>query len=414
MSVVISHPTGNEFSKAALMGFYNKGILQSYYTTLASFPGSILYKLGSFKGLSDIKRRSINTSLKPYVHTHPWKELGRQVAIKTGIKTLIKHETGYFSTDALYNNMDKYVSKKLKAEKRKGASAIYAYEDGAYYSFQKAKQLNLTCFYDLPIGYWRSMHNLLSQEKEINPEWACTFEGLNDSSQKLNKKDKEIQLADVMIVASSFTLLTLKDFPGQLPRVHVIPYAFPTALNRSFESFKNNRKLKFLFVGGLSQRKGLSYLFDALTGLENHVSLTVLGRTGTANCKILNDNLKKHTWISTLPHTKVLELMRQHDVLIFPSLFEGFGLVITESMAQGTPVITTERTAGPDVIKNNENGWIIKAGSVEALKAAIEKLLLKPHLIEEAGRQTLETAKKRTWEMYARELAEVVNNNTLI
>ena len=52
--------------------------------------------------------------------------------------------------------------------------------------------------------------------------------------------------------------------------------------------------------------------------------------------------------------------MREHDVFVFPSLFEGFGLVITESMSQGTPVITTDRTAGPDLIKNDENGWLLK------------------------------------------------------
>ncbi len=106
MSVVISHPTGNEFSKAALMGFYNKGILQSYYTTLASFPGSILYKLGSFKGLSDIKRRSINTSLKPYVHTHPWKELGRQVAIKR--KTIMMRCYNFRMQRIIMTKMIKY------------------------------------------------------------------------------------------------------------------------------------------------------------------------------------------------------------------------------------------------------------------------------------------------------------------
>lgn len=410
MGVIISHPTGNEFSKAAMKGFFNAGILQSYYTTIASFPGSFLYRLGSLKVLSDIKRRSIDAAMRAYVHTHSWKESGRQIAIKAGIKKMITHETGLFSVDAVYKNLDKYVSKKLATEKKKGADAVYAYEDGAYYTFQQAKKLGLTCFYDLPIGYWRNMHTILVKEKELNPEWSCTFEGLNDSPEKLHRKDKEISLADVIIVASSFTLKTLQDFPGQLPEVHVIPYAFPPVSERVFESFHNKRKLKLLFVGGLSQRKGLSYLFDAVKGLEKFVSLTVLGRAGTANCAILNDHIKRHTWIATLPHTQVLLLMQQHDVLVFPSLFEGFGLVITEAMAQGTPVITTERTAGPDIIKDGEDGWLVNAGSVEALKNIIERLLLQPPLIETVGRQALETAKKRTWEMYGKELAGVVTN----
>jgi glycosyltransferase involved in cell wall biosynthesis len=39
--------------------------------------------------------------------------------------------------------------------------------------------------------------------------------------------------------------------------------------------------------------------------------------------------------------------MRVNDVLVFPSLFDGFGMVITEAMSQGTPVIVSERSAGP-------------------------------------------------------------------
>ena len=97
--------------------------------------------------------------------------------------------------------------------------------------------------------------------------------------------------------------------------------------------------------------------------------------------------------------------MRQHDVLVFPSLFEGFGQVITEAMAQGTPVITTERTAGPDIIEHEKNGWLVNAGSAEAITAILEQLLLRPQLIEAVGGQACETAKKRPWRTYQEEIA---------
>jgi glycosyltransferase involved in cell wall biosynthesis len=100
--------------------------------------------------------------------------------------------------------------------------------------------------------------------------------------------------------------------------------------------------------------------------------------------------------------------MRQNDVLIFPSLFEGFGLVITEAMSQGMPVITTDRTAGPDLIKNGETGWLIEAGSTEALRWCIEDILTKPELIIQAGRLALEQANKRTWEVYGQELTQAI------
>jgi glycosyltransferase involved in cell wall biosynthesis len=403
--VIISHPTGNEFSKAAVKSFYSEDILQSYYTGLASFPGTFLYQIGSIKALSDIKRRSVQKELRHYVHTHPFKELMRLLSIKAGNKKLIEHETGFFSVDAVYKNLDKYVSKKLVSEKHKGASVMYAYEDGAYHSFKKAKALGLKCVYDLPIGYWRSMHDLLSKEKEINPEWAMTLSGLQDSKNKLQQKDEEIGFSDTIIVASSFTAKTLDDYPGKLPSIKIIPYGFPPVSEKRYNS---SNKIKLLFVGGLSQRKGLSYMFKALDAFDKRVSLTVIGRMPQCECKVLNEYLKKHTYIPTLPHKKILEQMQAHDILILPSLFEGFGLVISEAMAQGTPVITTEKTAGPDIIQHENNGWLATAGSVESLKNILENLLAKPSLVKDAGIQAAATAKKRTWNVYGKELCDAV------
>ena len=77
-------------------------------------------------------------------------------------------------------------------------------------------------------------------------------------------------------------------------------------------------------------------------------------------------------------------------------------------MAQCTPVITTERTAGPDIIKDGESGWIADAGSVDSLKNIIEKLLSNPELIKEAGIQSSITAQKRNWDIYGKELCSAV------
>jgi glycosyltransferase involved in cell wall biosynthesis len=251
------------------------------------------------------------------------------------------------------------------------------------------------------------MHALLAEEKERNPEWAVTLGSFKDSPQKLNRKDEELQMADTIFVASSFTLKTLKDYPGSLQQVQVIPYGFPPARPKVYRPITG--KLKLLFVGGLSQRKGLSYLFKAVEALKDHVELTVLGNGDVENCRPLREALSRHNWIQTLPHDKVLQLMRENDVLVFPSLFEGFGQVITEAMAQGTPVITTERTAGPDIITHGKNGWLVEGGNVDALQHCIETLLHQPAVIEEAGFMAVKKAEERTWEMYGRELAAAIN-----
>lgn len=410
MKVVISHPTGNESFRGASLGLYKADMLAGFRTTVATFPGNIFDRLSVFGSFAEFNRRRYDPAMAPFAEVWPWHELGRFAATKAGFKNLTKHETGIFSVDGVYQNLDKRVAKSLKQMAANGASAVYAYEDGALFSFREAKKLQLKCLYDLPIGYWRASKRLLKIESERWPEWSATLTGLEDSEEKLARKDEELYLADKIFVASQFTANTLKDYPGKLAPVEVIPYAFPPVLkSRNYIKATESQPLKLLFVGGLSQRKGIADLFAVAEQLKNHVELTVVGKKSTDQCPALDAALSKHRWIPSLPHNKVLELMQAHDVLVFPSLFEGFGLVITEAMSQGTPAITTDRTAGPDLIKHGENGWLIDAGSTEALKKSIENLLDKRSIIAEVGRAAMATANKRTWDIYGQELAKAIN-----
>lgn len=406
MPVLISHPTGNVFFRAAAQGLFDAGKLHSLYTALAVFPGSGLNKLAGLPGLNELRRRSLPLAFKPFTHTFPWQECGRLLAQNAGIASLTHHERGLFSVDAVYAGLDKYVATQLGSQKASGLKAVYAYEDGAIHSFKKAKRIGLRCFYDLPIGHWRAMHSLLLVEKEVNPAWAVTLGGLADSAEKLHRKDEELQLADIIFAASSFTMETLKGFPGTLPAVQLVPYGFPPAVPKPYRPTAG--RLKLLFVGGLSQRKGLSYLFEAVNALGSRVALTVLGNGNVQHCRPLQEALLKHRWIKTLPHGEVLTLMRAHDVLVFPSLFEGFGQVITEAMAQGTPVITTNRTAGPDIITHGKNGWIVEAASTAALQQCLEELLLNPEAISAAGSAAVQKAAQRPWPVYSLALASAI------
>ncbi|MDQ6755973.1 MAG: glycosyltransferase family 4 protein [Bacteroidota bacterium] len=387
-----------------------ENILLEFHTTIASFPGDILDRLGSIGPLSEIRRRRFDTSLKALTHTSPFLEAGRMISAKAGLKKFIQHEKGIFSVDAVYKNLDRKIAARLKSLLGKGLNAVYAYEDGALESFKKAHQLKIKCLYDLPIGYWRSARKILDVEKEKWPEWSSTLIGLGDSSEKLHRKDEELRLADMNFVASQFTADTLKDFPGQLNEIQVIPYGFPPVYNQRTYKSAFNKPLKLLFVGGLSQRKGIAELFSVANELKEHIELTIIGKKTTNACKALDNALSQHRWIPTLSHEKILEMMRENDVLVFPSLFEGFGLVITEAMSQGTPVITTERTAGPDLINHGENGWLVEAGSEQKLKEAIEVILLKPFIVREAGYAAMKTAQQRPWHVYGSELAITIKD----
>ena len=217
-----------------------------------------------------------------------------------------------------------------------------------------------------------------------------------------------ISLANHIFVASSFTAKTLLDYPGTLPDISVIPYGFPPVF-RDKEYGNNDKPLKVLFVGGLSQRKGIANLFEAVNHLgTKNIELTVVGRKAATDCSALEVELAKCNYIPSLSHGDILALMRTQDVFVFPSLFEGFGLVITEAMSQGLPVITTDRTVGPDVITHSENGWIINAGSTNSLIECLDNILSDRSLLKKCGVAATDTASMRSWDNYGKELAEKV------
>ncbi len=409
MKLILSHSQANANVRATAVSLADADILQEFHTSIACFPGSVLNALGGINFLSEVRRRQFDERLKKFTHTSPMKEMGRLLSLKAGLPKLTKHETGMFCTDAVIQGLDRKVASGLKKAINNGADGVYAYEDGAEVLFREAKRLDLQNFYDLPTGYWRAKLRILEKEKKRFPEWQSTIRGLIDSDEKLMRKDEEIKMADRIFVASKFTATTLLDFPGPLPPVEIIPYGFPT-VGSAKEYHTNNGKLpiKLLFVGNLSQQKGIANLFKAVDALGKSVSLTLVGRKPTNDCEALNTELKKHSWFPSMPHDIILQIMREHDVLVFPTLFDGFGLVITEAMSQGTPVIATYNSAGPELIEHGRNGWLVEAGSVSALQAAIEELIQYPVMINKAGMQAMETARGRPWSIYRNELSNAI------
>ncbi len=160
-----------------------------------------------------------------------------------------------------------------------------------------------------------------------------------------------------------------------------------------------------LFAGSLGQRKGLSYLLDAVKRLAGHVELTLLGSKTVRGCAALDEAARAHRWIPTLPHAGVLAEMERQDVLVFPSLFEGFGLVILEAMSRGLPVIATAHTAAPDLLADGVEGFIVPIRSSDAIVEKLEILVRDPARLREMKAAARARAGTHRWEDYRRQIA---------
>ena len=404
--ILFSHPTGNANVRHAALALEEAGLLAEFWTCVSWNPQSPLNRLLPGKLRSQLCRRALPEFLRGKTHHVPWREAGRMLTSPLRIPSLTGRENGLFSIDAVYRSLDRHVAQRVAHPGK--ITGVYAYEDGASGTFAAAHARGLRCLYDLPIGYWRAAHAIYAEEMEREPQWALTLTGTLDSPEKLARKDEELKLADAVFVASSFTKKTIESAPCASHKpVHVISYGSPLSPPAAAAG-RAGGKLKVLFVGGLGQRKGLSYLLKAVALLPESVELTLVGMKTVENCAPLNDALKRHRWIPTLPNAEVLREMCRHDVFVFPSLFEGFGLVLLEAMSQGLPVITTEHTAGPDLITEGESGFIVPIRSAQAIAEKLDLLARDSSLLSAMKTAARETAARHSWEQYRARLSAAV------
>lgn len=341
-----------------------------------------------------------------YLHTQPGRELARLFLQKKGwFPELRQHESGLFCVDKIYQALDRKVAGWL-SKVQSPPAAIYAYEDGALSCFGAAKQRGIHCIYDLPIGYWRAARRIQTEEAERQPEWAKTMPALRDSQAKLDRKDEELRLSEHIIVASQFTANTLKEAPFDLPAASIISLGCPPAREQVSPQSDPSKPLKVLYVGSLSQRKGVAYLLDAVERLGRSVELTLIGKR-VAECAPLDAALKKYRWIDSLPHSGILDTMREHDVLVFPSLFEGFGLVLTEALSQGLPVISTDHTCAPDIIEDSREGFIVPIRNSELISEKLAALNDDRSHLQAMKEAALQRAQSLSWQLYKDRLVRV-------
>lgn len=408
--VLLVHLGGNMNVRGALRALNNKSLLAAYITTVAVFKGTWYYPFLSWGLFNRFKRREYNRDLRIKTITHPVRTLLRMFFQSIRINRFYKNENSPFSPQRDCISLDMYAASFIEKNYSK-ILGVYSYEDMAFYSFIAAKKHDVKCIYEEPTGYWRAKVKILNEESLKNPDWVSTLNGLKDSEEKLFKKDEEIRNADLIVVASTFTKNTLKYYPGSLPPIEVVPYGFPTVNIKRVYSPISNRKVKALFVGSLSQQKGLSYLFEAWSLFKEKIDLTVIGTGNLDVCEPLQNYLQQVNYIKYMSHDELIGYMSNQDLFVFPSLFDGFGMVVTEAMSQGTPCIATSNSCGPDVITNNYDGWVINAGDSQGIKDVFSKIVNDPTILPLFGRRAMEKASQRPWSCYERDLIEVISKH---
>lgn len=415
MKVVVLHPTGNKNVRAVVTGLNQAGMLAEFNTTLVINDKSGILKYLPGKLKQELLRRSYSFLHSNQIISHPLREFTRMLFTKLGWTWFTRPESGWSSIDAVYSGLDRTVASRLPKLKKAGIDAVYGYEDGALESFTVAKKLGMKCIYELPIAYWQTGRDLMQQEASRKPQWEITLGGgTRDSLAKLDRKTKELELADVVIVSSSFVEDSLPEWASN-KRVIMSPFGSPASsatTTNVADNIKggNTSKLRVLFVGSMGQRKGLSDLFDAVKLLNrDDLELVVMGSL-LAPMEFYRSELSNFTFEAGRSNDQVLALMRSCDVFCLPSIVEGRALVMQEAMSQGLPIIITPNTGGSDLVIAEQTGFLVPIRSPEQIAEKLEWFLNNREKIPEMGEMAKKHAAGYTWESYANTIVNEIKD----
>jgi glycosyltransferase involved in cell wall biosynthesis len=388
-ALLLSHPHAAVFANGAAAGFGRAGMLAEYATGVAGSAGSlkgfVLQRMARHRPAA--LNRVIEGVAPRELRSLAAVELVARLVGAVGARVGGALPSTY---DAMFLAHDAAVASHLWP---RPLDAVYGYEDASLWTFLRARGRGIRRIWDLPLPHWRVIDTLWRTEASRWPD-AVTFLP-QEPEWKRNRKDAELLLADVISVASGFSLASLSGTGVRAPVV-VTPYGFDTERFLPRTELPSG-PLTFLAVGSHDLRKGTPYLLEAwrAAGIRG-ARLRLVGPMRLART-FLDRHAGAFEHIPYVARTALGDVYRAADVLVFPTLGDGFGLVIQEAMCCGVPVITTRCGGGPECVAQGQTGWIVQERNVEALAEALREAATDRQRLFRMGVRARQRAEQYTW-----------------
>lgn len=347
-TVGVFHP-GTQHSWQTARALDESGFLRWYATSIFWIPSRFPYSLVSmlprnFRGRVEAElRRFHHPALNPaVVRTVDGMEWLMRLAARLRMYRLRRwihaRENAAFATPVRHLMV------------REPVSTVWGYDLSSLETFRNAQRIGSKRILDRTIGHPAVYNKVMEEVFSQYPEFFRSPSYRIDAA-TIDRADQEHELADKILVGSPFCAATL--FDGQVPRmepgkVEIVPYCYDdhffSASPRPPRSDRNV-PLRFLFTGLAGPRKGIHLVLKVFARIPSSAaSLTIVGdvQVPPATFARYADRVKVYP---TVPRADVARHMSAADCLVFPSYFEGAGLVLYEALALGLGVIQSKNAS---------------------------------------------------------------------
>lgn len=408
LKIIVAHP-GRQHSFRLASALKKNDMLLYYVTTIYDKDSSLLMKIVK-KFLSNDNLKRANGRKNPDLDDNDVKQYCLFGGLIEAFLTRVD------KTHRIYGMMRHYDAKKfgIKVAKlaiKENADAVIMYDSNAKEGFEylKKKAPNIIRILDVSIAARPYMKEIYQKEIEASGNTDLKRENQFMWNYKhIQACQEEIDNSQYFLSASSFVKESLEYCGVDDDSIKIVPYGANVSSNIERSPIPNGNDIEILFAGQVVYRKGISYLLEAVSELDN-VHLTVTGAYNSNDwfVKKFADN-PKITFTGLVTFDRMQKIYEQANIFVIPSFAEGMAQVGIEAMACGLPIICTYNSGVSDLVEDGKTGFIIPCGDKEAIKTKLQWFAENPDRIVEMGKEAQLVAKNYSWPEYEKKVVQVI------
>ena len=410
MKTLVSYPGTGVFAQQIALAFHEAGALEAFETTfgirsegpmmrfLQTLPGPIARQVRD-----NLLRRNLDLVPANKLRLRPCLEILRTMSSQFGCDK--RH------TDRIWDMMSRDFTRHVaRGILKKRPDALYAYEYTASEAFDAAQRTGTARILDLPSLSSRSLQDVLRREEEQFPTCRTNEDRyfIERFPRRQARRDYEVAEANLIVCNSTVTGESHIAQGADPTKIIVVPLAAPPAAE-VIHGRLTTAPLRLIWAGTMGIHKGANHFLEACRSMRSNIlKIDVYGAVTLPNASLqfLPNWLQFH---GSIPRAQLLREFENADALIFPTLSDGFGMVVTEAFSRGLPVITTKRAGASDLVRHLENGLIIEAHNAHAISEAMSWCLDNRIRLLHMRVAAHATAKSRQWPDYRREFVAAVD-----
>jgi glycosyltransferase involved in cell wall biosynthesis len=372
-TVGVFHP-GTQHSWQTALAFQEGGTLRWLATSVFYDPRRWPYRIERFlpQPLAARVHREFSRRHSPALDLDKIRQFGFWEWLEAGARRL-GHDRLWTAINRIGNR--RFGQQVIDLTEREKVDVLWGYNTSSVEVFRWAKRRGLRCVLDQTIGHCASLNRAMAAEQAAHPDFfSAGF--VPFSAAEIAQQDEEVALADTVVVGSDFCARTLIENGCPEGKIRIVPYGFDETLfpaERPARPPLAGRPVRFLFVGLVHPRKGIATLLEAFQHIPpERASLTLVG-----SLEIPDATFRRYAGrvrhVGSVPRREVVNFFQEADCFVFPSLFEGGGIVLYEAAAAGLGIIQSGQCG--DGVRDGRNGMILKEVTIPMLVDALGSVI---------------------------------------